>query len=385
MNESLIIRNFGPIKEIELVDIRPFTIFIGESGSGKSTIMKVLALFRWIYKMVNIRSYLKHANISKSPFRFQWQTYVQNNGFEKYLNKDTAILYKKGGFEISYNGKKLKSEGTIPLKDLSLEKICFISDKRNLISDILANRAEKKTTGFFLRETLDDFNLSSREIKELPIEGLPVKLIIKKLSTGTKYYIEGTNPEASNYSIHLEDASSGTQTITPLSLIVEYYATKYNLVDSLNQAVLKYLSLSDKLGNFKPAQHIGDIEHRTVNILVEEPELSLYPTSQLALIDFLVDRTLLRKKDYQMTMMIATHSPYIVNYINVLLRRSYASPEKIHPYLHPDDVAVYRVVNGHLQNLMATDKKTRQRVVNTIDLSEPMNRIFQEYVNLAHE
>lgn len=64
MEESIIIRNFGPIKEVEIYNIRPLTVFIGESGSGKSTIMKVIVLFRWIYKMVNIRSYLKHANIT---------------------------------------------------------------------------------------------------------------------------------------------------------------------------------------------------------------------------------------------------------------------------------------------------------------------------------
>ena len=60
MNEYLLIENFGPIDEIILDDIRPFTVFIGESGSGKSTIMKVLSLFRWMYKRVNLRSYLQH-------------------------------------------------------------------------------------------------------------------------------------------------------------------------------------------------------------------------------------------------------------------------------------------------------------------------------------
>ena len=53
MNEYLLIENFGPIDEVILDDIRPLTVFIGESGSGKSTIMKVLSLFRWMYKRVN--------------------------------------------------------------------------------------------------------------------------------------------------------------------------------------------------------------------------------------------------------------------------------------------------------------------------------------------
>ena len=47
--ESLVIRNFGPIADVELHDIKPLTIIIGPSGVGKSTILKVLSLFRWLY------------------------------------------------------------------------------------------------------------------------------------------------------------------------------------------------------------------------------------------------------------------------------------------------------------------------------------------------
>lgn len=68
--EKILIKNFDPIEEVSIQDIRKITVFIGESGSGKSTIMKVVSLFRWIYKMVNIRSFLKYSGVKKSPFRF---------------------------------------------------------------------------------------------------------------------------------------------------------------------------------------------------------------------------------------------------------------------------------------------------------------------------
>ncbi|OAV65315.1 hypothetical protein Barb4_03460 [Bacteroidales bacterium Barb4] len=96
MKESIVIKNFGPIKEIEIKDIRPLTVFIGESGSGKSTIMKVVVLFRWIYKMLNIRSYLKHANISQSPFNFNFKSYLKNNGLTDFVKNNTEIIYQKG-------------------------------------------------------------------------------------------------------------------------------------------------------------------------------------------------------------------------------------------------------------------------------------------------
>jgi DNA repair exonuclease SbcCD ATPase subunit len=46
MTESISIKNLGPLKDIYFENIKPFTVLIGASGSGKSTIMKALALFR---------------------------------------------------------------------------------------------------------------------------------------------------------------------------------------------------------------------------------------------------------------------------------------------------------------------------------------------------
>jgi len=46
MKESIHIKNLGPIKDIQILEIKPFTVLIGDSGSGKSTLMKVIALFR---------------------------------------------------------------------------------------------------------------------------------------------------------------------------------------------------------------------------------------------------------------------------------------------------------------------------------------------------
>lgn len=50
MKESIIIKNLGPLKEVEISDIKPLTVFIGRSASGKSTIMKIIVLMRYIYK-----------------------------------------------------------------------------------------------------------------------------------------------------------------------------------------------------------------------------------------------------------------------------------------------------------------------------------------------
>ena len=71
MSEYLRVKNFGPIVDIEFDNIAPLTILIGESGSGKSTIMKVLSMFRWIYKRVVLRSYVRQAKIKKTGIGIQ--------------------------------------------------------------------------------------------------------------------------------------------------------------------------------------------------------------------------------------------------------------------------------------------------------------------------
>ena len=48
------IKNFGPVKaglsNDEWLDINKVTVFIGNQGSGKSTVAKVISTFTWIEK-----------------------------------------------------------------------------------------------------------------------------------------------------------------------------------------------------------------------------------------------------------------------------------------------------------------------------------------------
>ena len=107
MKERLEIRKFGPIDHLIMDDIKPMTILVGESGCGKSTIMKVLAIFRWIYKMVNIRSYLKdYSGLRKTPFEFNFPSYLKLGGLESYLKTDTFFSYSRGFCSMEYSNRK---------------------------------------------------------------------------------------------------------------------------------------------------------------------------------------------------------------------------------------------------------------------------------------
>ncbi|GHT40073.1 hypothetical protein AGMMS49965_07780 [Bacteroidia bacterium] len=377
MKESIIIRNFGPIKEIAIDDIRPFTVFIGESGSGKSTIMKVLVLFRWIYKMVNIRSYLKHSNISQSPFKFDFKSYLKANGLIDYLKADTEIIYSKGGDTISYSGS-LDASVVIPEEHLSLDKMCFIGDKRNIIPDILANTMDKADS-FYLKETLDDTLLALKQITQLNVDYLGVTFVAEKTSIGIKYYIQ-SNSNENWYKIHFENSSSGAQNVVPLSLIVEYYAGKYDLVAAFNKSIFGYMSQNDQLSDFKPVKNIGDIKYKNIHLHIEEPELSLYPESQRSLINFIVNRCFIQEhNDYKMTVMMATHSPYIINHLNLLIKAYDKKTLVEGASLNYDDIAVYQIDEGKIYDLKAQNVK----LINTNPLSDTIDDIYDQYDKLG--
>jgi AAA15 family ATPase/GTPase len=225
MTESIHIKNLGPIKDIHIESIKPFTVLIGESGSGKSTLMKAIALFRWIYKMQNIRSYLKHSNISKSPFRFIMETYLKNCGFEQLVNDTTEIIYTTKfatgkSYEIKFtNGKLSGTANLIDEEDIYFNKVSFISETRNIIP-LWADNGASFTggyLGFYFHEVFKDFDLASETLKELELDYLNLKFLVKKTSSGKKYIVKSISRE--NFEIDYKNSSSGAQTSVPISLI----------------------------------------------------------------------------------------------------------------------------------------------------------------------
>lgn len=374
MSEYLRIENFGPIEEVILEDIRPLTVFIGESGSGKSTIMKVLSLFRWMYKRVNLRSYLQHAGIKKTRIGFKIQSLMKTSGIAEYLKSDSVIVYRRGDYEIKMENRTVNIRFTIAREDLCLDKVCFISDKRAMIPDFLDNKLEKRIANYYLQDTMDNFMMACEEIKALPLDYLDVRFKVEKpKNSPIRYKIQGLNDE--EFTIDMKNASSGMQTVTPLSMIVEYFATCFDAVASMNSSLFKFMTDADNLKHFRSELNVGEIKNRNVHIFIEEPELSLYPESQKSLLDFLVNRCFSKPHDYAMTLMMATHSPYIVNYLNLLIKRHETAEDT--PFkIAFEDVNVYEICGGTACSLRIDGE---HRLINATSLSDPISNIYAEY------
>ncbi len=84
----------------------------------------------------------------------------------------------------------------------------------------------------------------------------------------------------------------------------------------------------------------------------------------------------------KVSLTITTHSPYIINYLNVMIRRNAKNIDK--PALMADNMTAYYITeDGKAQNLVSKTNDTGEIVINTFDLSETMSNIYDEYKSLG--
>lgn len=385
MKEYITIHNIGPLKKIDRLEIAPFTVLIGESAIGKSTFMKVLILMRYLYKRANIRSFLRHSDITKSPFRIRFESLVKATNLVSMFKDDSYIRYEvttdSGNvYTIEHGKTKRKIElPEINKADLSFWKESFVSENRNVIPAWTANALTNKNAslGFYFHETMNDFAQAVKEDKEYDLSYLGLKLTVKHpKGRPTKLMV---SPSDDAYTpIELTEASSGIQTSTPLSVIVQHFAKDYSFKNAFRRSVLDYLYDNELLTKFSPVIELADLP-KYVHIHMEEPELSLFPDAQCRLIDDLVkNASIATANDRHMSIIMATHSPYILNYLNVLLHQH----AKGRAHIDAANMAVYRIYDGSAQDLMSEDDKGNT-IVDTYDLTEMMSVIYHEFNELS--
>lgn len=386
MNQHLYIKNFGPIKEMNIA-LKPLMVFIGESGSGKSAILKLISLLRWVHKQNNLRTFFIKSGIAKRKSdysRLNSDTLLRVSGLNELVRKDTEINFQ---IENTFYQSKGKILTDTKLKgDLTLEKIAFVSENRGVLPDIYANKIPRNfKIPYYLEDTYNNFLTAFEQLnkKEFLIESTDLILFQKK-GILPQFFVKDKTI-GNTFEIHLENSSSGTKTALFPEIIVSYLTQEYDfkevLTGAFNDFLMSKIQQMQQVGSIEAVKNINSthFSKKNLSVFIEEPELSLYPSAQRRMINRLIKDCfpIDKEKDCQVQLAFATHSPYIVNHLNLLIKAFDNTDTRFTngAAINYEHLGVWKIDNGRLHDLKAND----QNFIDVMDLSEDINEIYDNY------
>lgn len=316
------VKNFGPIKEgygKEWIEIKKVTVFIGNQGSGKSTIAKLISTFTWMEKAL-VRGDIKAKDLEiYNRFRKKHCAYQNIHNF---FRNETEIRYSGMAYSFEYsetNFTVIKNNN----EDYLIPKVMYVPAERNFVSAVV--QPEKlKYLPFTLNTFLEEFIRSNEEIDDnlkLPINDLEYRFDKKKRAF--KLY-------GNDYEIILSEASSGLQSSIPLFLVSKNLAEGINKVTDFTKTKLS-IEEKDKIRNQLLKILIDktineDLKTTAIDLLsnltkndcfiniVEEPEQNLFHSSQQKMLNSLLE---FNNINHGNKLIMTTHSPYLINYLTL--------------------------------------------------------------------
>lgn len=235
---QLRIKNFGPIKSgftenDGFMEISPVTVICGNQATGKSTIAKLYSTFTWLEKALQRGDFFR-SSVTVSKLK---NSYFQYLNIGSYFKDDTEIdfigeLYK---FHVSKTEKPVIEKVDNP--NYIKAKIEYIPAERNLISTF-PNVEKMQGLLRYLFGFLDEFDearVNTTEIR-LPIGNFVYKYDKAK----NKSFITTTG---NDFRIELFEASSGIQSVAPLTAVSQYYS---KLVNNEENPARQKFSLEEK-------------------------------------------------------------------------------------------------------------------------------------------
>ena len=335
--ERLSVRNFGPITDLD-IEIRPFTLFIGTQGSGKSTISKLLTICRDVRWWLQI---LKEDNVMKPFVDFGINEYFHEDSYFLYILDDQEIKYEKGVFSSKLKGENNKEKIATIWKNLIAKNSASFLENNGLTVDNLSDpltlnvlNANNRMYLYILAErnlvgNLSD-SLASIMLHQIPLSNPLLEYMSmfekakKEFPTydipffGVKF-VKNEGKEridliGKNRDIPLSACSSGLQSALPMLMVIDF-ALKTNCFNCF---------------------------------VIEEPEQNLFPENQREVLGFFAKRLNNNRAQFILT----THSPYLLSCLNVLMlayklfqyeeiRKQVEEIVNLDVVVNPNDVAVY--------------------------------------------
>lgn len=385
-----IIDNIGPIIHTEF-DLNRVNVFIGPQSIGKSTIAKIISFCLWLEK-----DSIRHQHIDNVNSSFIQDKLISFHKMDSYFNRNSHIKYLGTAINFEYYFPNPPIiEKVNGFSEAEIGKVAYAPAERNIVS--MGNVSSFKFEEDYVRDFIFEWlSIRSKFNKEnaVHIPGTDV----------TYYYDEkkGDTIELPNGApIYLTESSSGLQAATPLYVYCKYvtewiynhnadmsYEDLDKIIEGVNRKTFEILSqepenadvfngdkyedneeLLTKFSRFILTEEDHSNHAASYNFLmryadklrkphftqliIEEPELNLFPKTQ---VDLLYAILRLLQNNRQDNLVITTHSPYILYALNNCLLANIVKEKmpksKIKEIscanikLNSSDVSVYELENG---------------------------------------
>lgn len=355
MNERLIVKSFGPVKDLDIL-FKKVTLFIGDQGTGKSCAAKIFSMFKWTEKVLSQKkyklSYFEQYNRFKTKLcaYHRIESFINENSYIKFEGNLYDFLYENGNFSVTEKNHDIKG----------ISKVIYVPAERSIVS-VAENKSKLLKELPDSSETFSDEFVNAKKFFQsgynLPFEGLRFEYD----SLNDTGWIHGEN-----YKVRLINASSGIQSSLPMCIVSEYLSSKISdkeevklskeEKDKLEKRVAEIMQneeYSDSIKDMMIRQlSYANRYDRLINI-VEEPELNLFPRSQMEVLKSLVLNNACSDENM---LVLTTHSPYSLAIINTMIMgaKAYANAneelrnqiESILPVkcqINEEDIAAYRL------------------------------------------
>ncbi len=327
------IKNFGPIKEgcqenDGWIDIKKVTLFIGNQGSGKSTIAKLISTFSWMEKALTRGDYKPKDFTDYNRFRKTYCAYhrLENYFFDIKGNDIAEIEFQGDSYCFKYADGNLLINEISERGNYALPQIMYVPSERNFIANVKTPKALKLTSDSLV-EFVTEFDNAKNEMRgalKLPINE---DVYVEYQQLNDIVYVKGNN-----YKIQLREASSGFQSIVPLYLVSRFLANSVKKQSDISSNMsseemerfrkgVEEIWANDSLSEEQRRVALSVLSskfNKTAFInIVEEPEQNLFPASQREILYSLLEFNNMNTPN---RLIITTHSPYLINYITLAIK-----------------------------------------------------------------
>ena len=390
----LIINNIGPLKYVD-IELKTVNVFIGRQSSGKSTLAKIISFCSWLEK--------NNDRVRKSLLDGAYKMLISYSRLsDAYFTHESSIFYEGENIVYAYNfsaplpvskGTEISWEPVIDTKEVFgafivrtiNPKVAYIPAERNFVSAVnnLSDYSEED-------DNLQDFVSTWYKAKKkytksnaLNLMGLHAKFFYQESDMTDNILLD------SGEVLPLTSASSGLQSVIPLLVLIKWlsdgiYEEEKPFSPIEQEKIVELLKeLPDGLKDDKVKRllermtgFIKGYVYSHTQFIVEEPEQNLFPETQCELLNYLL-AAINHGKGHRMV--LTTHSPYVLNQLNLLFKAFDKNVLISNASLNYDDTNVFAIEDGELRDL----KVQNAHMVDPEYLIQFISSIYRQYAELV--